>query len=322
MSDKEASLIQSIDLFGTESTGCLTHEKAPGVELRMVWVTPELAANYDLLNAVAQRKVSKEATATYASDMDDDEWAFLGDPIRFDVTGHMIDGQHRARAIVRSGRAQLIVVITGLPVGIMRYVDMGRRRTYADTLRIRDIPQHVSVAALVRAIYFWDHGFYGIANVPRRVNISTVVRPSNAALDSTFEKMTASGQDPIASVQAASRLKTAVASAVPLKTVTTAYVLFGRVDPYQRDEFFARIADEVEGEKITRGTFAPNLLRSRMSRSIQGTGEYLEMQEWLHLFIHGWNLWRNGEDREALQRPRKPILSTSWAYPDGLAETV
>lgn len=314
---------KTINIFGDQHVGPLEHVELPGIQIRLVFVTPELAANHKLLNAEAQRHHSTDSSATYAADMDAREWVFIGDPIRFDIHGRMIDGQHRAEAIVRSGKGQWMIIITGLPEGVMRYVDMGRRRTYADTLKIRGISNHIAVASLVRSVYYWRRGHYVVPNQPRLVNLPTLVRPSNAALDVIYDSMVAEGRDPQIAVKAAGRLRTAVSSTAQLKAVTTAYYLFSCVDSFQAAHFFDLIADKVEGsERVTASNFAPNLLRNRLSRSIQGTGEWMTEAEWCHMFISTWNLWRNGKTQEALKRPSKPIGPASWAYPDGLDETV
>lgn len=324
MTDKDLTFDpKEIDIFGAKHVGPLGHAELPGVQIRLVFVTPELAANYELLNAAAQRNKSVDTSATYAADMDAREWVFIGDPIRFDVNGRMIDGQHRAEAVVQSGKGQWMIVITGLPEGVMRYVDMGRRRSYADTLKIRDIPNHIAVASLVRSIYYWDLGHYIVPGQPRLVNLPKLIRPSNAALDAVYDAMVAGGHDPQIAVKASGRLRQAITSSAQQKAVTSAYYLFSRVDPFQAAHFFDLVADKIEGaERVTSSTFPPNLLRSRLSRSIQGTGEWLTEPEWLHMFVSTWNLWRNGRTPEALKRPSKPIGPNSWAYPDGLPETV
>lgn len=314
---------KAVDIFGDKHVGPLTHAELPGIQIRLVHITPELAANHKLLNAEAQRNHSTDSSATYAADMDAKEWVFIGDPIRFDIHGRMIDGQHRAEAIIKSGKAQWMIVITGLPEGVMRYVDMGRKRTYADTLRIRGIIQHVAVASLVRSIYFWDNGHVIVSGVPRQVNLPSLVRPSNAALDAVYDRMVADGKDPLIAVQAAQRLKAAISCTAPLKAVASVFHLLSRVDPFQAQEFFDRVADKIEGDqRNTSSAFAPNALRNRLARSIHGQGEWLDPQEWFHLFVVAWNAWRAGKDQETLKRVQRPIQPGYWAYPDGLAETV
>lgn len=314
---------EKVDLLGPDAVGPLTHPDLGSAQVWLVRMTPELAANYKLLNSDAQRNKSVDTSATYAADMDSNEWVFIGDPIRVDVEGRVIDGQHRVEAVIKSGKTQWMTVVTGLPEGVMRYVDMGRKRTYADTLRIRGVKQNIPTASLIRSIYYWKQGHYIMPNVPRLPNLNTVVRPSNAALDLIYDEMTRSGHDPLASVQTARRVQDAITSTVPAKAISAAAHLFSLVDVFHAQEFFDRLTDSIEGDdRITRSSFPPNLLRARMSRSIQGSGEFLPPQEWLHLFIQAWNLWRNGQERETLKRPMKPISAGSWAFPDGLGEAV
>lgn len=303
-----------------DAAGPLTHPELPGMELRIVLVTPKLAELFLDYSIKKQRNISPPTERTYASDMKTGFWAFLGDPIRIDVNGAVVDGQHRATAIIRSGKSQLIVVICGLAEGAMRFVDTGRKRSYADVLKMREVTNHMGVAAVVSAMFAWYNGSYGERNTPRlRSTDYNDARPSNAQLDAMYDLLMDKEIDPLASVQAAQRVKFHIMSTCPGSALAVAHVLLGLIDPYSRDTFFAYVLNSEVSENAS-SEFPPNMLRDKMIRSKQGRPDYLTRAQWLHMIITAYNAWTQGRTIGRLLPPGIPIKPESWAYPHGLAE--
>lgn len=303
-----------------DAVGPLTYPDLPGMELRIVRVGPELAQVFLDQSIKAQRNVSIPTERTYSNDMKLDFWKFLGDPIRVDVNGATVDGQHRAKAIVRSGEPQIFVVITGLEEGAMKYVDMGRRRSYADTLRMREIPSHMHVAALVNGMWYWYGGSYGDKNVPRlRTFTHSDTRPSNARLDAMYDVLLDRELDPVASVNAAHRMKFNIMSRCPLTAISVAHMILGHIDPYNRDTFFSYVMSTDASNDLT-SEFPPNMLRDKMRRSAEGKPDGWSRAQWLHMIFKAYNAWVAGETIGKLQPPTVPVKPESWAYPQGLVE--
>jgi hypothetical protein len=79
-----------------------------------------------------QRDLKPSLVAKYARDMASDSWGFCADPIILDAKGRLINGQHRLRGIVQSGRSQNMLVMRNAPSGSIAYMDIGAKRTPAD----------------------------------------------------------------------------------------------------------------------------------------------------------------------------------------------
>jgi hypothetical protein len=320
MSDKYPAIV-----FPAGSTGPLTHHSIPGVEIWLVVVTPEFSEYILKRNSENQRNQSKPSTNTYASDMDNDFWAFLGDPIRFDIDGVLVDGQHRAKAVIRSGKPQTMAIVLGLDRKAMRQIDTGRKRSYADTIRMdRDVPNHVGVAATIAAMWYWYSGSYGDKNVPRlRNTVYSDRRPSNAQLDRIYDLLLDNELDPVASVREAMRIKQRIISRCPLTAISVAHMLLGHIDPYTRDTFFTDVYS-MDASKNTSAEYPPNLLRDRMMRSAEGNtpsaSDTMTRAQWLHLWISAYNGWAAGKTMGNLRKPSIPVKPESWAYPDGMKE--
>jgi hypothetical protein len=69
---------------------------------------------------------------TYARQMTEGQWRFVGDPIRVSITGRLLDGQNRLQAVVQSETEQPFVLLSGLSDDDQAYMDVGKRRTPGD----------------------------------------------------------------------------------------------------------------------------------------------------------------------------------------------
>lgn len=129
------------------------------VEIRYMLVTPDLAAGYlsDEVNR-SNRGISGRLVGQYSRAMKSPTgWPFTGDSARF--TGEydrMLDGQHRMKAIVDSGKPRWMLMIIGLPDDVQRYIDAGRRRSAADHLRMAGVANASQVAAAARTSLLWE----------------------------------------------------------------------------------------------------------------------------------------------------------------------
>lgn len=134
-----------------------TLELADGVIIGLVQVTPELAELW-LERNLHNRKISPPSVNRYARNIENGQWPFTGDPIRFSDEGELLDGQHRLTAIHQTGRTLPLLVITGLHERTQAFMDGGRKRNAADTLAIKELPNYVAVSSLVRLALLWNPG--------------------------------------------------------------------------------------------------------------------------------------------------------------------
>src|SRR5208337_4885018 len=98
-------------------------------------VTPEMARDWLGANQ-KNRRPKKSTVQAYARDMVAGEWKLAGDPIRFDSSKNLLDGQHRLLACIIAERPFQTVVMRDLSPEVMRVLDHGCRRTVGDQLHI------------------------------------------------------------------------------------------------------------------------------------------------------------------------------------------
>jgi hypothetical protein len=123
------------------------------------WINAEQAQIYLDANE-RNRKVKPATVATYARDMTNGNWNYTAAPIRFDTNGNLLDGQHRLRAVVASGKRQKFLVVRNLPPETRKNIDNGARRSVADNLVMDfDLRNAAAFASYARLIIRWRGGY-------------------------------------------------------------------------------------------------------------------------------------------------------------------
>lgn len=119
-------------------------------------ITPAKAREYLLANH-DNRPLRKRRVDQYADMMTRGQWVFTGDPIRFDPSGRLLDGQHKLSAIAQSGTTQEMVVQRGVPTEAFKVIDAGMARSIGDTLGF-DTGDRNKKAAICRILWVVEAG--------------------------------------------------------------------------------------------------------------------------------------------------------------------
>lgn len=96
-------------------------------------ITPDVAAKYDALNKNV-RNVIPSVVDRFARDMTSGRWRETHQGIAFDEDGFLVDGQHRIRAVIKSGVTVKMMVFRGITSEQNLAVDCGTKR--ADGVRV------------------------------------------------------------------------------------------------------------------------------------------------------------------------------------------
>jgi len=81
------------------------------------------------------------------------QWKYTGDPIRLDVNGKLLDGQHRLHAAVNTGTTLRVPVISGLPTSYFEYIDISKPRSSKDALALLGVRNPRMVASIVTFLW-------------------------------------------------------------------------------------------------------------------------------------------------------------------------
>lgn len=122
------------------------------ITTKMETITPAKAAEWLNHFNPNNRKLSPRYANRLAKIMTADRWVANGVPFIFDENGNLVDGQHRLRGVVVSGKTITGLVVRGVSDHAFETVDCNRTRSVGDVYGIKGIPSANTVAATVKAI--------------------------------------------------------------------------------------------------------------------------------------------------------------------------
>lgn len=125
-----------------------------------------LSKNFD-----RNRNVSPPRVQIYRQAMSSGQWV-LGDPLKFSISGKLIDGQHRLSA-VPDNTVIPFVVLTGQTERSAETYDQGMRRNAIHIARIRDIaPLTNHHIAILKMMFLFRFGTQGLSKFTSQQTIS------------------------------------------------------------------------------------------------------------------------------------------------------
>lgn len=255
------------------------------LKARKVQVTPELAKKW-LKTNIDNRKLSEAHVRKLARDMSNDDFPNLGETIKFDAEGHLIDGQHRLEAVKLSGKTVEFFVVEGLLREHRYRMDKVRPRKISDQLTMQHrIPSAQMAAATVRIILMWQI----------EVIKSETFKPTDSEIiDFTVQHADLVNQ----AVRYGMQLRTEI-GALPSATAAL-YFLTYQIDAAEALNFWEALKT---GEGLHKGD--PELtLRAAIGR-LQVKGGEKNPKSFMAMVAKAWNARREGKKIFVL--PPKPV---------------
>ena len=116
-------------------------------------MTPELAQKY-LDTQINNRKANNDWVNALAQSIARGEWVMDGNSIKMDDAGHLIDGQHRLRAVVKSGITVPMEVKSGFNPNAIYVIDaFTKSRSLADVATLNKIPNGHMLSTVIKNYY-------------------------------------------------------------------------------------------------------------------------------------------------------------------------
>jgi hypothetical protein len=120
-------------------------------------ITPDIAERWLETCNKMNRKIRWDKVAEYAEIMKQPAgWKLNGQGWSFDTEGVLVDGQHRALAVKKSGVTIRTLVTRGLAPGVRPTVDEGIKRRFMDDLTMNGITNANARESLFRKILAWE----------------------------------------------------------------------------------------------------------------------------------------------------------------------
>lgn len=239
-------------------------------------ITPAIARQYLGYN-VHNRNLRKRVVAAYAEDMENGDWEWNGEAIKFDVHNALLDGQHRLAAIIESGTPIEMMVVRGLPSLTQETMDTGAKRTFGDVLKLRGEDQYTILASTIRAIASWEAGY--------RTGNNAAKSFTNRQLIKTLDDYpwVRNGVTSISRVSRSTGLPSSVAGVL--------WWAFMRIDAEDCHFFFERLAsaeNHSAGEPVYE-------LRKFLDLNRENTRGSRNLRYLMAVSIKAWNKFRFGE---------------------------
>jgi len=122
-----------------------------GIEVSFEKTTREICEKW--LDALPphQRNVKREFVNMAVREMESGRWMFIGDTVRFDRDGALIDSQHRIHAFLEADYFPVVLVVRGLDPSVYPLIDGGTSRTYADAFKAAEIQSYATKSSVAKA---------------------------------------------------------------------------------------------------------------------------------------------------------------------------
>lgn len=290
--------------FAEHAYGSLKCDELPGVEIFLVPVSPALAKQMLEDNTSGQRNPSGSTIDRYVSDIIEGAWRFAGDPLRYNAAGELIDGQHRLAAVAEADAEQVFVVITGLDPDIMDAIDTGRKRSFADLVKIKHpaISYAKTISGVCSRLWYYDHGNYFIKGLTRTASTNeyTGAVPSYSALTDTMNSWQAKTGTTLEQAVKVGHRAASVLPGISSFTFATVYMLMSERDKDVREAVFHELLVEPRSTSVN---YPVNALKSRLMRLANNSNESWNAQLQTHFLTIIINAMMSGDEVSILRTP-------------------
>jgi hypothetical protein len=130
-------------------------KRAPEPAVEVVDIGPAEASEL-LASQRHNRKIRTAKIEEFAGAMVRGEWRLSNDALTVDRNGHLLNGQHRLRAVVQSGSTQPFIVMRGVTESTQETMDQGSRRSVADALTLRGDKNVARLGAMARHVFLYE----------------------------------------------------------------------------------------------------------------------------------------------------------------------
>jgi hypothetical protein len=120
-------------------------------------ITPAIAEKW-LANNPSNRKLKEAAVEAYTAQMRADRWLLNGEALVFDISGALLNGQHRLTACVKAGASFSTVVVRGVERSAFTTMDTGSRRSANDVLGMQGFANVNPLASTARTVINYRRG--------------------------------------------------------------------------------------------------------------------------------------------------------------------
>jgi hypothetical protein len=252
--------------------------------LRAVRIAPDFARALLEMNT-RNRPKTRSKIKEYAEEMKANKWKLNGETIKITEDGTILDGQHRLEACILSDTPFDTYIVNVADATSFDTIDIGRKRTVADTLSVRG-EAHAKVLAHALSLLY-DFTTLG------EIRIS-ITNKKTGVLESMLEKYPEL-RDSVAFAVHHSKACDALMSRAG---IAVCHYLFSGLDAAQANTFVLQV---LEGENIKKGDPAWILRNRLLTERMQTQKGTVRTSYLIALTIKAWNAYRKGRAISSLK---------------------
>lgn len=249
------------------------------MESKIQVITPKEAQKM-LEGNKRNRPVRREHVKRLAEDMKAGKWTFNGVPLIFNGS-LLIDGQHRLEACILADKPFKTLVVRGVDADAFVTIDIGAKRTGADTLATKGEKNYSAMAAALVIIDLYYSGEMG-----ERVSAR---RGANRVIADAVKKYVAIRP----CVEHCVPLHTKI---IPISIMTACHYIFSRIDHVAADDFIDRLATGTNVKKDSPMENLRKALIDNYTSARKHSRGYI-----MSIVVKAWNHERTGKNLKRLR---------------------
>lgn len=266
-------------------------KEATKPEYEIVTITPKMAQAWLDESNFENRRLDEYRVNKIAHDIKNGSWIFDGTPIRFNGGGNLLDGQHRLKAIIKSGKSVDSMILRGLDSKAKNTIDSGKARSIGDILHFNGHVNTTSLAAAARLCIGYRE-FDGDMKAWETSKSGNSLSAQEILEETTKNSLLIKATQSVISLQYTKKLSGA---GVPI----FCYCLFSKqTSQHVADSFFQKLE---HGNDLSSGS--PILmLRNKLAlpdSRISYNGRRAAIIR-IALYIKAWNAWRSKVKMDSL----------------------
>lgn len=252
------------------------------IKVQIETIDPARAAEL-LGTMVPNRNVRRFKVERYVRDMASGQWRLTGESIKLTGDGKVIDGEHRLRAVVKSGATIQSLVVYGVDIDDRVAMDTGAKRNLADHLKFMGEVNVAELSAAINVLYCRNRGFY----------LKYVEVSHQELIDELHDHPEI--RSSLRVVKPVSRLLR-----IPVGICAALHYNMTELDRDDADDFWAKLYSAAglgENDPVL-------VLRKRLEENAVIRGKRLD-RDYIHAFVvKAWNAYREGREISILRWAR------------------
>jgi hypothetical protein len=261
------------------------------LKMFIVDITSEMAKSIVDGTNVKNRILSHKNIRQLQREMESGNWVFAGNPIKFDLRGRMLDGQHRLIALSKTkGLTFKFLIIVGLEENTFKVMDTGKKRSAGDVFSIEGVHYPKITATTVKFIHALENGSFLLGETAMNSGLSnTEAYEKYLALDNVDEF-----------VSKTRVLNTGYPKLLSDPTVAGFWYMFSKINKKDADEFMEKL---IQGTNLSIDSPIKHVHDKLFSLAHTDTYKMKRIDK-NRLVAMAWKKFRAGETMTKLVIPR------------------